>query len=227
MRSWFFLLLSLAALGARAEPPSSLEVTYELQRNGSAIADVVERLHYSRGNYTLTETWKGRGIYALLGSARRVSRGTVVGNVLRPSEFFDERTGRATAHAWFDWKANVLTLQYKDNRRSEPLHRDGQDRLSFLLALSLVPGNAKTVSYHITDGKGISHHRYRVVGAERIRTPAGEFDTVRVARIEEPNEKDSAELWLAAELGYIPVRLLDVEGDGARYEQLATRITRP
>jgi hypothetical protein len=227
MRSWFFLLFSLAALGARAEPPSSLEVTYELQRNGSAIADVVERLHYSRGNYTLTETWKGRGIYALLGSARRVSRGTVVGNVLRPIEFFDERTGRATAHAWFDWKANVLTLQYKDNRKSEPLHRDGQDRLSFLLALSLVPGNAKTVSYHITDGKGISHHRYRVVGAERIRTPAGEFDTVRVARIEEPNEKDSAELWLAAELGYIPVRLLDIEGDGARYEQLATRITRP
>lgn len=227
MRSWFFLFLSLAALGAHAEPPSSLEVTYELQRNGSAIADVVERLHYSSGNYTLTETWKGRGIYALLGSARRVSRGTVVGNVLRPIEFFDERTGRDAAHAWFDWKANILTMQYKDNRKSEPLHHDGQDRLSFLLALSLVPGNAKTVSYHITDGKGISHHRYRVVGAERIRTPAGEFDTVRVARIEEPNEKDSAELWLAAELGYIPVRLLDVEGDGARYEQLATRITRP
>jgi hypothetical protein len=227
MRSSFFLLLSLVALAARAEPPASLEVTYELQRNGSAIADVVERLQYTRGSYQLTETWKGRGIYALLGSARRVSQGSIVGNVLRPREFFDERSGRDTARAWFDWKANTLTLQYKGNRKIEPLHPDGQDRLSFLLALSLLPGNAKTASYHITDGKGISHHRYQVEGAERVKTPAGEFDTVRVARVREPNEKDTAELWLAVQLGYIPIRLLDVEKDGARYEQLATQITRP
>ena len=227
MRSWFFLLLSLAALGAHAEPPPSVEVSYELQRNGSAIADVTERLQYSRGSYELTETWKGRGIYMLLGSARRVSRGTIVDNVLRPREFFDERSGRDTARAWFDWKANTLTMQYKGERKTEPLQPDGQDRLSFLLALSLLPGNAKTAGYHIADGKGISHHRYQVQGRERIRTPAGEFDTVRIERVREPGEKDTAELWLAASLGYIPVRLLDVEKDGTRYEQLATRISKP
>ena len=118
-------------------------------------------------------------------------------------------------------------MQYKGERKSEPLRPDGQDRLSFLLALSLLPGSAvEKASYHIADGKGISHHRYQLKGHERIRTPAGEFDTVRVERIREPNEKDSAELWLAAELGYIPVRLLDVEKDGTRYEQLATRVSR-
>jgi Protein of unknown function (DUF3108) len=227
MRSSFCLLLSLVALGARAEPPASLEVVYELQRNGSAIADVTEQLRYADGSYRLTETWKGRGLYALLGAARRVSEGTIVDHVLRPREFFDERTGRDTARAWFDWKANTLTMQYKGERKSEPLQPDGQDRLSFLLALSLLPGNSPTASYHIADGKGISHHRYRLGGRERIRTPAGEFDTVRVERVREPNEKDSAELWLAVELGYIAVRLLDIEKDGARYEQLATRVTRP
>jgi hypothetical protein len=227
MRSSFFLLLSLAALGAHAEPPPSLEVTYELQRNGSAIADVTERLQYSRGNYELTETWKGRGLYALLGSARRVSRGSIVDDALRPREFFDERSGRDTARAWFDWKAKTLTMQYKGERKTEPLHPDGQDRLSFLLALSLVPGNAKVAGYHIADGKGISHHRYQVQGRERIRTPAGEFDTVRIERVREPGEQDSAELWLAVSLGYIPVRLLDIEKDGTRYEQLATRISKP
>lgn len=227
MRSCFFLLLSLAALGAHAEPPASLEVAYELRRNGSAIADVVERLQYSGGNYQLTETWKGRGLYALLGSARRVSQGSLVDHTLRPREFFDERSGRDTARAWFDWKANTLTMQYKGERKTEPLQPDGQDRLSFLLALSLLPGKAQTASYHIADGKGISHHRYQVQGAERIKTPAGEFDTVRIARLREPNEKDSAELWLAAELGYIPVRLLDIEKDGTSYEQLAVRVSKP
>jgi len=35
----------------------------------------------------------------------------------------------------------------------------------------------------------------------------------------------AAELWLAAERNYIPVRLLVVERDGTRYEQNATRIS--
>jgi hypothetical protein len=62
-----------------------------------------------------------------------------------------------------------------------------------------------------------------VVGRERLRTPAGEFDTVKVAR--QSDERDSAELWLAADRAFIPVRLLVVEKDGTRYEQLATRIS--
>lgn len=227
MRSWFFLLLSLVALGAHAQPPPSIEVAYELKRNGSAIADVVERLQYSGGKYRLSESWRGRGIYALLGSAHRLSQGSIVDNVLRPSEFSDARSGRDTARAWFDWKAMVLTMQYKGDRKSEPLFPDGQDRLSFLLALSLLPGHARSVTYHIADGKGISFHRYEVRGSERIKTPAGDFNTVRVARVGHPGEKDSAELWLAADLGYLPIRLLDIEEDGTQYDQVATRISRP
>ncbi|HEX4927822.1 MAG TPA: DUF3108 domain-containing protein [Burkholderiales bacterium] len=227
MRSSFFLLFSLAVFGAHAEPPPSLEVAYELQRNGSAIADVVERLKYAQGSYELVETWKGRGLYALLGSARRVSRGSIVDNVLRPREFFDERSGRATARAWFDWNKGTLTMQYKGEPKSERLRPDGQDRLSFLLALSLLPGHTQLASYHIADGKGISHHRYAVRGTERIKTPAGEFDAVRVERLRNPGDHDRAELWLAVSLGYIPIRLLDIEEDGTRYEQLATRISRP
>lgn len=226
MRNWSCLLLSLWLAAAHAEPPPKIEIAYELQRNGSAIADVVERLEYANGSYRLTETWKGRGLYSLLGSARRVSQGSLAEGVLRPNEFFDERSGRDTARAWFDWKKKKLTMQYKGERKVEPLYPDGQDRLSFLFALSLVPGRAETASYHVADGKGLSHHRYALRGKERVRTPAGEFETVRVERLREPNDKDSAELWLAVELGYIPVRLLDVEKDGTRYEQFATRVSR-
>ncbi len=225
MRNCCFLLLLSLAVAAQAEPLPRIEVSYELQRNGSAIADVSERLEYANGSYTLTETWKGRGLYALLGSARRVSRGTIADGVLRPREFFDERSGRDTARAWFDWKAKVITLQYKGDKKTKGLEPGAQDRLSFLLALSLLPGHAQDASYQIADGKGISHHRYELKERARIKTPAGEFDTVRVERVRKPKDKDRVELWLAAELGYIPVRLLDVEEDGARYDQIATRIS--
>ena len=37
--------------------------------------------------------------------------------------------------------------------------------------------------------------------------------------------RESAELWLAAQRGYVPVRLVVVEKDGTRYEQNPTRIS--
>ena len=222
MRNWSWLVLS-AALAAHAEPPPQLEIVFTLSRNGSPMAEVVERLEYAQGNYKLTETWKGRGVYALLGTARRVSQGSLGDGALRPREFFDERSGRDTARAWFDWKAQTLTMQYQGNKASEPLPPNAQDRLSFLFALSLVPGKAESVSYSVADGKGLSRHIYKVLARERIRTPVGEFNTVKVGR--QGDGRERAELWLAAERGYVPVRLLVVDKDGTRYEQVATRIS--
>ena len=80
------------------------------------------------------------------------------------------------------------------------------------------------MSYTIADGKGLSRHVYKVVGRERLHTPVGQFDTVKVAR--QSDQRETAELWLAAERGFIPVRLLIVEKDGTRYEQVVTRISR-
>ena len=222
MRNWLWLLISCAGLAA-AQPPARLEVVYVATRDGSAMAEITERLEYSNGKYQLTETWKGKGIYALLGSARRVSQGTIEKNVLRPREFFDERSGRDTARAWFDWNAQTLTMQYKGNKGVEPLPPNAQDRLSFLFALSLLPGNGESVSYSIADGKGLSRHTYKVVGRERIRIAAGEFDTVKVAR--QGDDRESAELWLAAARSYVPVRLLIIEKNGTRYDQSAIRIS--
>src|SRR2546423_5201350 len=222
LRKWSWLLISVAGIAA-AEAPPRIDLVFTLTRNGSTMAEVTEQLQYSGGNYQLTELWKGKGFYALLGSARRVSQGTIEKDVLRPREFFDERSGRDTARAWFDWKAKTLTMQYKGNKGTEPLPPNAQDRLSFLLALSLLPGNAQTMSYSIADGKGLSRHTYKVIGRERLSTPVGEFNTVKVAR--QGDGRESAELWLAAERGYVPVRLLVVEKDGTRYEQVATRIS--
>jgi hypothetical protein len=222
MRNWLWLLISCAGLAA-AQPPARLEVVYVATRDGSTMAEITERLEYSNGNYQLTETWKGKGIYALLGSARRVSQGTIEKNVLRPREFFDERSGRDTARAWFDWKAQTLTMQYKGHKGVEPLPANAQDRLSFLFALSLLPGNGESVSYSIADGKGLSRHTYKVVGREKLRIAAGEFNTVKVAR--QGDDRETAELWLAAERGYVPVRLLILEKNGTRYDQYAIRIS--
>ena len=224
MRNWLFLPLS-AALLAHAAPPAQVEIEYELRRNGSPIAEVHERLEHGNGSYQLTETWKGKGFYRLLGKAKRFSRGNVTAGGLRPLEFADERTGRDTARAWFDWQGGTVTMQYKGERHSRPLPPHAQDRLSFLLALSFVPEGEQPIVFNIADGKGgLSRHEYLFAGRERLKTPAGEFDAVKLLR---EKEDERSEIWLATRAGRLPVRVLVTESDGTRYEQVATRISAP
>ncbi|HEX9398373.1 MAG TPA: DUF3108 domain-containing protein [Burkholderiales bacterium] len=226
MRSCFFLLISAVAAAplAQAMPPARIEIAFEMTRNDTAMAETLERLEHADGRYELIETWTGKGVYALMGTIKRTSRGLISARGSRPLEFSDERTGRTPARAWFDWEAKTLAMEYKDPRRVEPLPLNAQDRLSFLLALSFLPGRAESTSFAVFDGRGQSRQEYRISGRERLKTPAGEFDTVVVERI---SGNDEARLWLAVELGHLPVRLLVVQKDGTRLEQTAIRITRP
>ena len=226
MRNWFWLPISLALAGpafAQALPPERVEIEYELKRNGSTMAEVVDRLEHANGSYQLTENWKGRGMYALLGRAKRISQGTLSAAGPRPHEYTDERSGRDTQRVSFDWRANTITRRYKGQTRTEPVPTDTQDRLSFLFALTFASQKNEPVSFHVADGRGMSRHTYTPDGRERIATPAGDFDAVKVTR--KNGSGDVAEIWLAANRHYLPVRIVVLEKDGTRYEHVATRIS--
>ena len=224
MRKRCWLLISLLAIPAlAAPPPPRIELEFDLQRNGKTMAEVVERLDRANGSYELTEEWKGRGVYSLLGRAKRVSRGALGPNGPRPHEYTDERSGRDTQRVWFDWKANTITRRYKGDARTEPVPLDTQDRLSFILALAHVSKNGAPIEFHVADGRGMSHHVYKPNGRERIGTPAGEFDTVKLIR--QNGAGDVAEFWFAANLAFLPVRIVVTEKDGTRYEHIVKRIS--
>jgi hypothetical protein len=223
MRSWCWLLISAAAAAADAAPPARIEIAYEIARNGTRVADVVHRMQHNGRIYQLTESWKGRGILALRGSATRTSRGLVSAEGLKPLEFTDERTGRSTARAKFDWQGKTVTMQYRGEPRDEPLPARAQDRLAFLFDFAFAPPHpGGEVTFHVMDGRGQSHHVYAVNGRERIKTPAGELDTLKLVR---RTSDELAEIWLAAGRSYLPVRILVLQNDGTRYDQVATRIS--
>jgi len=221
-RGLLCLVLIAFAAGAQAQLPARAEIVYEVQRNGSAMAEITALLEQADGRYKLTEKWQGRGMYALLGKATRISVGSLGANGVRPAEFTDERSGRDTARASLDWKSGTMTFRYKGRSRSESIPPNAQDRISFMLALAVAPAGAKTGDYHLVDGRGVSHHLYQFVGRERVQTPAGTFDALKVVR---GPEDDRSEFWLASALGGLPVRMLAIE-KGNRWDQVATRIER-
>jgi hypothetical protein len=237
MRSLWLLLISVATLAPAAPaqapakaaapplPQGTFEIQFDVNCEGTDLAEVVERVEISGASYRMTETSKGKGLYALLGTAKRTSRGSIVNGMLQPAEFADERSGRDTARAWFDWKARTITMQYQGHKGSEEMPPNSQDRLSFLLAVALMPGRVQNLKLSIFDGRGQSRHEYDVGAHERVQTPAGDFDAVRVTRRFEAGAKDRADLWVASDFG-LPVKLVHVERDGKRCEHVAKRISR-
>lgn len=223
MRNWCWLLISAAVGAAHAAPPERVQITYEIARNGSAVAEVVHRMQHNGRLYELSETWKGKGLFALHGSAKRTSRGVVSAEGLKPLEFTDERTGRRTARAKFDWQAKTLTMEYRGEPRHQQLPERAHDRLAFLFDFAFAPLRpGGEVTFDLMDGRGQSRHVYSVNGRERLKIPAGEFDAIKVVR---RTGDERAEIWLAAELSHLPLRVLVVHKDGTRYDQVATKIS--
>ncbi len=202
MRRLTSALLCSAVLGAQAAPPARVEIAYALLRDGSAIAEITERMEHDGRHYLLVETWRGKGVYALRGEARRSSRGAIAADGLRPEEFEEQRPGR---------EARRLRL---------PAY--SQDRLSVFWHLAFNPP-AAPVSIEVADDKGASTHRYAPAGRERVRTPAGEFEALRIVR--EGGER-RVEAWLATARDHFPVRLRITEKDGTTLEQVAVRIVK-
>jgi hypothetical protein len=224
MRNWSWLPISLLAVAgsACAAPPARVEIAYEIARNGKTIADAQHLVEHNGRIYQITETLKGRGVLALRGSTRRTSRGIVSAEGLKPLEFTDERTGRNTARAKFDWQARTVVMQYKGEPRAEPLPAQAHDRLAFVFDFAFAPLPTGEVAFDLLDGRGLSRHVYKVDGHERIKTPAGEFATLKLLR---GTEDERAEIWLATDLSLLPLRIFIVEKDGTRYDQVATKIS--
>ena len=206
-----------------AAPPTRLELDWELLKDGSTIAVVSQKFFQDGARYELTEAWQGRGLFRLLGSAKRESRGEVGAQGLRPLEYSDERTGRDAERAKFDWQAKTVTYQYKDGPTTIPLPPHPRDRLQFLLQFAFQPPKGQTVALDVIDGRGISDQVYQVEGRERFKTPAGEFEALKLVRRKENG--DRAEIWLAADRGYLPVRVLIVDHKGTRLDQVLTRLS--
>jgi len=206
------IALSLASAAAlAAPPPQAVEIAYEVARDGSVMADVTLQLAHDGRAYRISESTKGRGIYGLRGAITRSSQGAVVADGLRPQVFEEQRPGRESRRAEFDPAVATPTLQR-------------QDRLSLVWTIAFAPPR-EAVTLGVTDGRKLTTHSYRVAGRERVKTPAGEFDALKLVKRKVRADERSLEIWLAADRHYLPVRTLVTAQDGSRLDQVAVKIT--
>lgn len=219
--------LFAAGMSAHAAPVS-VSAAYDVRMNGLHVASISESYHAEDGRYRLTSNSTPHGIFALVQklAVRFVSTGTVTRRGLQPERFEGRRAANEMpeATADFDWSSGQLRLMHEGRNQALPLPPGTQDRLSVMYEFMFTaPRASNTIGVAVTNGRSLDRYAYTVTRNVEQETPLGRLKTMHLVRQREPGDPEN-EIWLSPEHGYLPVRMVIVERDGTRYEQLATRL---
>jgi len=218
------LVAIVVSLAAQAAPPARVRVTYEISAKGMG-GEAVETLEHDGKTYSIVSEARGRGILAPIGVLnKRTSRGKITADGLRPDEYRDERPFGWVASVKFDWEARTITQEHRGKSETMKMAGVAQDPLSLAYTFAFVPPRGKEYDVVRADGRGLTPFRFIVVGNEKLATPLGEMETLHISKVKDGPDDKATDIWFATERNFIPVRVLVVDKDGERADQIVTRI---
>lgn len=224
------LVLALTSLQtlSHAATPSAISASYNVLLNGLPIAVINERFETKNNTYRIVSESNTTGLLALFRkqSAILASRGQIIGNGLQP-EHFEGHNGDGDARrasAEFDWPEKRLTLRYDGKTETAVLPPGTQDRVSLMYQFMFVAfDRLRHLDVAMTNGRKIDQYRYSITPDVDIDTPLGRMKTLHLVKERQPHES-AAEVWLAPQHHFFPVKVLIVEKDGTHYEQILTKL---
>ena len=159
----------------------------------------------------------------LLGTFQRISTGLITPQGLAPQRFVDRRRSKEKT-ANFDREAGVI--RYSANTPDAVIQPGAQDQLSVMLQLAGLlnargqPVQGDVISVLVSSDTDAETWRFEIADVETLRLPAGEVTARRLVRLpRKPNDK-TVEVWLAPNLGRLPVRMKLTEPNGDFMDQL-------
>lgn len=153
-----------------------------------------------------------------------------------PLQYHYKQSGvrRRDERVVFDWEQNTATMNRDSREQTQTLENGIQDNLSFSAQMSAdllnhpelrSPGTI--LSYQILEARGLDIQDYKVIGEERINTPAGDLDTIKLERIRDSDSGRSTVIWLSAQHQYILAKLLQIESGGSEMALTLESVTWP
>lgn len=227
MKLRWLALAALAPAALCAAPPHHVVVEYDMSRNDMVMAQLKETLDHDGKSYRIVSEGKAKGIFAVLapGAVLRTSEGAVANEGLLPREYREQR-GSKSASATFDRRAHTLVQQREgQGAETQPLPERAQDRLAYLWSFAFAPPKSGHVEAMVADGRGAPvRYDYAVAGSEVLKTPFGDLQTLHLVKQRTPDDSRQTEVWLDEKRNFVPVRVLVVEKDGTRLDQVVTRV---
>ena len=153
----------------------------------------------------------------LVGTRTQRSVGTVTEQGLLPEKFSDKSRSEQAAH--FDYAKGRVT--FSANTPEAAIGPGAQDRLSVFIQLAgllaatpdrFVPGTQLTLT--TVSATGADRWTFTVEATETLNLPAGTLPALKLQRLPRRDYDQKAELWLAPDMGYLPVRIKITQANG-------------
>ena len=218
------LTLPFTLTAAAGSVPKGVQATYNWLMNGMSIGVMHDQFESDGKTYRIVSDTRPMGVAALIQRQplRFSSTGGVARDGLRPVQFEARRSAGESpqATAEFDWPHQQLTLKYGGKVESAALPATAQDRLSVMYQFMYLPlEKVRQVEFPIANGRKLDRYRYRVTPDVELDTALGRLKTVHLVKQREPGDSVN-EVWLSPQHHNLPVRMLIVEKNGMRYEQI-------
>ncbi|MFA5493838.1 MAG: DUF3108 domain-containing protein [Porticoccaceae bacterium] len=225
------LLLLLAVTAAHADEPPAAEkppvlqpyhAVYQARYNGLPI-EAHRYLRVTDNGYQLVTEAKN-----FLGRIHEEENFHVdADNRLIPDDYRYQRSifGKSrTETVTVDHDANKSVTRRKGREHQLDFAPGQLGPLSYQVAMAAdLSHDVETLSYQVIHRGDIKQYRYRRLAEVDMDTPVGRLRTLPVERVRDDSDRETV-LWLAPELNYLPVRLVQKE-DGETYEMTLKSIT--
>jgi hypothetical protein len=164
----------------------------------------------------------------LLGSIVQTSKGQLGVHGLEPTRFGDKRRSEVAAH----FERNRGIVVFSANTPDAPLLPGAQDQLSMLMQLASMVGGAPNrfpegvqIPFQSIGPRSSESWTFTVGTMETLTLPGGPMKALKLSRPPANEYAQRAEIWLAPDLGYMPVRirLTEANGDIADQQWVATQ----
>ena len=214
------------ACGTDAPLATSVRLEYAVAATRSVLSlngDGVFEYRRTGDSYTIDSSVTAAGIF----EAKQSSTGSVRTEGLVPRTFTLRSSRRPPRSIDFDWAARRVSFSHTGN--VEPTRPQMQDRLSMMMQLAWRQRRepaATRFEMPVAGPRHVSTFVFRGEGGESLAVPAGRFDTLKFARVNESGE-DEFEVWLAPALCSLPVRLRFTDDKGLVIEQRLRAVRAP
>jgi len=147
-------------------------------------------------------------VRALYGAPNQLSRFCIEAGSLKTKHFESNLPSDAsqTYTLDFDWSKHTVT---DDKGRSRDIPDDAIDSFALQQAVRLwvlahaADKEPPVAAFTMVDANNLTHYQFKLAAHERIETPAGSMDTIRLDRVDNPDK--SGHFWLAPDKDYMPV----------------------
>lgn len=225
-----FLFITAGNVSAATPSIPLYHATYSVSRNTLHIGDAqFSLIQEKNGTFTYKSVTQAAGLAALFFNdiITETSHFTIDDGRLQPLVYSYSHSGNDHDRLQtirFDWSKHTAHDSEGSSHHVVPITEGTYDRALAQLALSVDMGAGHLQDdYRVLDHGKFQSYRLKQVGVVKLKTPAGEYDTVEVARHEEKHNRTTT-FWLAPKLDYLPVQMQQTEPGKATISLVLTEI---